>query len=159
MTIRLFQPEDAQGVTDLIATTMRTTNSADYPPHYIEEAISNMQPKDIIRRASWTHYYVICEGDQIIACGAIGPYWNSETESSLFNIFVHPEYQGRGLGRKIIETVEADEYALRARRIEIPASITAVEFYKKMGYALKSGVIGPDDEGIYRMEKFRTVEA
>ena len=153
--IRRFRAEDAQGVTDLIATTMRTTNSADYPPHYIEEAISNMQPKDIIRRASWTHYYVICEGDRIIACGAIGPYWNSETESSLFNIFVHPDYQGQGLGRKIIETVEQDEYALRANRIEIPASITAVKFYQKMGYDLKPGGTYPDNEGLYRMEKYR----
>jgi len=155
MTIRLFQPEDAQKVTDLIAVTMRTTNKRDYSPEYIEGCISHMQPTDIIRRASWTHYYVILEDEKIIACGAIGPYWDSVTESSLFNIFVHPVYQGKGLGRKIIETVEQDEYALRANRIEIPASITAVKFYQKMGYDLKPGGTYPDNEGLYRMEKYR----
>lgn len=159
MDIRLFQPEDAQAITDLIAVTMRTTNKNDYSPEYIEGCISHLQPPDIIRRASWTHYYVICEGEDIIGCGAIGPYWGSETESSLFNIFVHPDYQGKGLGRKIIKTLERDAYAIRARRIEIPASITAVDFYRKMGYALKPGVTSPDAEGLYRMEKFRTMEA
>ena len=38
--------------------------------------------------------------------------------------------------------------------IEIPASITAVEFYKKQGYDYKNGVNELDDEGHYRLEKF-----
>ena len=76
-------------------------------------------------------------------------------ESSLFTIFILPEYQGKGIGRKIIETLEKDEYFLRAKRIKVPASITAVPFYKKMGYSYKNGVNKADDEGIVRMEKFR----
>lgn len=51
--------------------------------------------------------------------------------------------------------MEKDEYFLRAKRIEVPASITAVPFYKKMGYNYKNGVNKADDEGIVRMEKFR----
>ena len=50
---------------------------------------------------------------------------------------------------------ERDEYFLRAKRIEIPASITAVQFYKKMEYSYKNGINKADDEGIVRMEKFR----
>lgn len=44
-----------------------------------------------------------------------------------------PEYQGKGVGRKIIETLEGDEFFLRAKRIEIPASFTGAPFYEKMG--------------------------
>jgi len=51
--------------------------------------------------------------------------------------------------------LEKDEYFLRAKRIEVPASITAVPFYKKMGYDYKNGVAEPDEEGLVRMEKFR----
>ena len=61
----------------------------------------------------------------------------------MFNIFVLPEYQGKGVGRKIIEALEKDEYFLRAKRVEIPASITACEFYKKMGYDYKNGIAEP----------------
>ena len=49
---------------------------------------------------------------------------------------------------------EQDDLFLRADRIEIPASITAVEFYKKQGYDYKNGIIELDDEGHYRLEKF-----
>ena len=85
----------------------------------------------------------------------IGPYWGSETESSLFNIFVLPEYQGKGVGRKIIETLEQDGFFLRAERVEVPASITGVGFYRKLGYEYKNGIDRPDEERLYRLEKNR----
>ena len=42
-----------------------------------------------------------------------------------------------------------------AERIEIPASITAVEFYRGLGYDFKGGIRELDGEGHYRLEKFR----
>ena len=42
-----------------------------------------------------------------------------------------------------------------AERIEIPASITAVEFYRKKRYEYKNGLKELDDEQHYRLEKFR----
>lgn len=155
MEIRRFEEKDAQAVSALIAHTLRTTNIKDYSSEYIEKDVKLLTPQYLIWRASWTHFYVTCEGERIIGCGAIGPYWGSETESSLFTVFVLPEYQGWGIGRKIIETLESDEYFLRAKRIEIPASITACEFYRKLGYDYKNGVNAIDDEQLYRLEKLR----
>ena len=131
MNIRKFQNQDAKEVSNLIATTLRTTNIKDYSSDYIEKDVKVLQPQNILERAKWTHFYVVCDNDKIIGCGAIGPYWDKEDESSLFTIFVLPEYQGKGVGRKIIQTLELDEYFLRARRIEIPASITGTPFYRK----------------------------
>ena len=142
-------------VSALIATTLRTTNSRDYSPEYIENDVQKLGPEQIKQRADWTHFYVVCDNDKIIGCGAIGPYWGKTQESSLFTIFVLPEYQGKGVGRTIIETLEQDEYFLRAKRIEIPASITALNFYKKMGYTHKPGYEQPDNELLYRLEKHR----
>ena len=68
---------------------------------------------------------------------------------------MHPEYQGRGIGRRIVETLEKDEYALRAKRIEIPASITGAPFYLKLGYRYKDGITEPDEEQLLRLEKYR----
>ena len=155
---RIFQEKDAAEVSAPIAETLRITNSKDYAPEYIEQDVAQFTPEKVRERASWTHFYVFCDKDKIVGCGAIGPYWGSETESSLFNIFVLPEYQGKGIGRKIIETLEADEYALRAKRIEIPASITACEFYRKMGYGYKNGIDTVDEEQLYRLEKIRREE-
>ena len=98
---------------------------------------------------------MVCDNSRIIGCGAIAGYWGSTIESILLTIFVLPEYQGKGIGTKIIKTLEQDEFFLRAKRIEIPASITAVEFYRKMGYEYKNGVAELDDELLYRLEKYR----
>lgn len=153
--VRRFQNEDAQEVSELIVRTLRMTNIKDYSAEYIENDVKMFTPNTVIQRASWMHFYVVLHGKKIVGCGAIGPYWGKEDESSLFNIFVLPEYQGKGIGRKIMETLELDEFFLRAKRIEIPASVTACEFYKKFGYAYKNGVTVPDEEGLLRLEKWR----
>lgn len=155
MKIRRFEEKDAKKVSELIVETLRKTNTKDYSADTIENYVNNFHPENVLKRASWTHFYVAEEKRNIIGCGAIGPYWDKIDESSLFTIFISPEHQGKGIGRKIIETLEKDEYFLRAKRIEVPASITAVPFYKKMGYSYKNGINKADDEGIVRMEKFR----
>lgn len=151
MLIRRLEERDAEAVSALIHETMQISNSRDYPP----ELLRGIPPEKVIERSGWTHFYVVEDGERIIGCGAIGPYWGKEDESSFFTIFVHPDYQGRGIGRRIVETLEADEFALRAKRIEIPASITGLPFYQKMGYTFKPGHEEPDEELIYRLEKYR----
>jgi N-acetylglutamate synthase and related acetyltransferases len=155
MIVRRFAETDAKEVSNLIIKTIRISNTKDYPVEMMEELTRRMQPEDVLKRASWTHFYVVEENSAIVGCGAIGPYWDKTDESSLFTIFVLPEHQGRGIGRLIIETLEKDEYALRAKRIEIPASITGLEFYKRMGYEFKNNITSPDEEGLYRLEKHR----
>ena len=152
---RRFRVSDAAEVSELIIKTMRTTNAKDYSAEFIENGVKRFTPDDVIKRAGRTHFYVRCDNVSIVGCGAIGPYWDKEDESSLFNIFVLPEYQGKGVGRKIIEVLEKDEYFLRAKRVEIPSSITACEFYKKMGYSYKNGIDVIDAEQLFRLEKFR----
>lgn len=154
-TIRKFQNTDADEVSSLIIKTLKTSNSKDYSEEYIENDVKMFSPEGVIQRAGWTHFYVVVEENIIVGCGAIGPYWGKEDESSLFNIFVLPEHQGKGIGRKIIETLEKDEYFLRAKRVEIPSSITACEFYKKMGYTYKNGIDTADEEQLFRLEKFK----
>lgn len=155
MNIRKFQDTDTKEVSELIVTTLRTTNSKDYSSEYIENDVKVLQPNNTLERTQWMHFYIACDAKRIVGCGAINPYWGKEDESSLFTIFVLPEYQRKGIGRKIIEALESDEFFLRAKRIEIPASITGTPFYRKMGYDYKNGVCTPDEEGLLRLEKYQ----
>ena len=154
MIIRKFENGDAVKTHEMIAHTLRTVNTKDYTPQFIEETIQRLSPEILIQRGETSHFYVLCEDDKIIGCGGIAGFWGSETESILLTIFVHPDYQGKGYGRQLIETLENDEYFKRAERVEIPASITAVGFYQKMGYDYKDGISTPDEEQHVRLEKF-----
>ena len=154
MIIRWITEKDYKNVADMIARSL--SNSAFtkfYPQQSIDYIKKSLDADGVKKRASWTNFYVIEKDNKIIACGAIGPYWDSKTESSLFNIFVDENYQGQGFGRKIIETLEKDEYFKRAKRIEVPASMSAIPFYRKMGYEHKNGELIYDD-GHFSLEKF-----
>ena len=155
MVIRIFRKADAEKTFEMIAHTLRTVNIKDYSRQFIEDTVAQLTPPILIDRRENSHMYVICDDEKIIACGAIAGFWGSETESILLTIFVHPDYQGKGVGRKLIETLEKDEYFLRAERIEIPASITAVGFYQKLGYDYNNGRTAPDEEQHVRLEKYR----
>lgn len=153
MEISRIKEKEFEEVSKLIEKTARMSLEWYYPKSDIEKVCKSLDYEGVKRRASWTHFYVVKEENKIIACGAIGPYWDSLTESSLFTIFVDPDYQGKGYGRAVMETLESDEYFKRAKRIEIPASIYAIPFYKKMGYEFKNGKMIFHD-GHFALEKF-----
>lgn len=153
MIIRRFENGDETAVAELIQTTLRVSNSRDYPADFIEESVKSHNDEGILEQAQEAHFYVALDGENIIGCGGITGYWGSETESYILSVFVNPEYQGMGIGRRIVETLEEDAYFKRAWRTEIGASITAVPFYRHMGYSFKNGVEEVDEFGTVRMEK------
>ncbi len=155
MIIRRFEPNDADELSLMITTTLKISNAKDYTPEQIAVLAEELTPEKLSKRAEQGHFYVACSDEKIVGCGCIAPFWASTTESILLTIFVLPEYQKKGIGSQIIKTLEKDEYALRANRIEIPASITGVDFYRKQGYDYKNGVKELDDGKMYRLEKFR----
>lgn len=155
ITIRRFLPADAAAVSALIADTLRITNAKDYPEEFIAANIASHSAAVIAERARHAHMFVACDGQRIVGCGAIDGYFGSTTESILLTVFVLPACQGKGIGRAIVERLERDEFFLRAKRVEIPASVSAVGFYQKMGYTYKNGITSPDAEGCVRLEKYR----
>ena len=155
--IRLFVEADAEAVQNIIHRGLREINGKDYPAKLIEEYCAYFTIEKIKSQANSAHMYVAVLGNKIVGTGSISPYWGREKESILLTIYVLPEMVGQGLGTAIINALEQDEYFLRANRVEIPSSITAIKFYQKMGYVFKNGSI-PDEEGLISMEKFRNVK-
>lgn len=155
MLIRKFRPEDAEETSRMIAASLRVTNGPDYPAEEIEELVEFYSPAGVLRRAGESHMYVAWEDGAVVGCGAVSGYNGSETESYIMTLFVLPGCQGRGVGRELLETLEADEFFLRAERVELSSSITAHGFYKKMGYTYMNGSGEPDEHGSVFMEKRR----
>lgn len=155
VSIRKFENEDAEAISRLIGRNFLEINSKDYGIETMKELAQNHNVAWVQQVASYAHMYVFEWKNQIIGVGSISSFWGSETESILLTVFVLPEFHGKGIGRTIMRTLEADGLFTRASRIEIPASITATEFYRKFGYDFKNGMKELYDEGHYRLEKFR----
>lgn len=158
ITVRKYIDGDEYEISKIIAKDLYTENIKDYPKESIDKLVKTLNKDTIKKRAQVFNCYVALDSQKIIGVGMIGPYWGSQTESSFFTIFIDPSYKGKGIGRKIIETLENDIYYKRADRVEIPASISGLNFYRHFGYGfkindkVKGNIV--DDEGEYRLEKY-----
>ena len=156
LTIRRFETKDAPEIASLIQRNFLEVNIKDYGLEEMERLAQKHTPEEICRIAQQARMYVICEQDKIVGTGSVKHLDGSLTECGLATIFVHPEHQGQGIGRIIIDTLEQDELFLTSTRTEIGASITACQFYEKMGYTYKDHKKALDRHGLYKMEKFRS---
>lgn len=150
-----YQDEDAEEIVNLIIRNFKEINVKDYGKKAMEALAATHNVKWFRGVAEYANVYVFWNEGKIVGVGSISSFWGSSTESILLTIFVLPEFHRQGIGSYIIDTLESDTLFLRADRIEIPASITAVEFYRKKGYNYKNGVRELDSEQHYRLEKFR----
>lgn len=151
MVIELIKEEDILQTVEMIKDACKNSQFAlFYPQKYID---SGSDYNIIKSRSEKMHFYVIKDNNKVIACGGIGPYWDSKTEAWIFTVAVASSYQGKGYGRKIIETLEKDDYAKRSKRIEIHAAMNAIPFYRKLGYDFKNGDLCYQD-GHFDLEKY-----
>lgn len=157
VTVREYSDGDAEEIVDLICRNFREVNVKDYGVEAMEELVKHHDVNWFKNIAGYANVYVFCIGKKIVGVGSIASFWGSLTESILLTVFVLPELHGKGIGSFIIEILESDELFLRADRVEIPSSVTAVDFYRKKGYEYKDKVKELDEEGHYRLEKFRSV--
>ncbi len=75
------------------------------------------------------------ESGKIIACGRL--QINNENVGLIRYMAVHPNYQGRGLGKMIVNKLESEAKLLHINRIELQARENAVQFYQSQNYVLK----------------------
>jgi GNAT superfamily N-acetyltransferase len=68
-------------------------------------------------------------------------------------VFILPEFQGQGIGTKLMNKVEKIAKNNGVKRVMLNASITAYKFYKKRGYRFKQTIRDENYGKTYKMEK------
>lgn len=155
METRRFKHNDAIALSNIISINLLEVNTKDYPKDEMKRLAKAYSPEKVQSISESAHMYVVYDHEKVVGCGAIASYDGKLNESILITIFVLPEMHGQGIGKRIMQALESDEYSLRANRIEISSSITACEFYKSLGYYYKEGFTKPNEDGLYVLEKFR----
>lgn len=155
LKIRRFETKDVSEVFNLIERNILDADTKVYSEKEIQRLASYYNENKILHTSKKSHMYVIILKNKVVACGSISNYLGRDDESILFDIFVLPELQGKGIGKKLIEALENDEYFLKSRRVEVPSSPIVCDFYKKMGYDHKYSLKELDKDGNFKLEKFR----
>lgn len=139
-------------VSALIGRVLMEVNIRDYPESDLAEFAAYYSPETVLALAREGQTYVALAGERVVGCGSIVPL-KAEGECEIRAVFVLPEDEGQGVGRTIMEVLEADPSFTKARRVLVSASITAHPFYAKLGYRYAGGVPVCEDNDHYWMEK------
>lgn len=127
MKIRLFQYKDADELSKLIGKTVVESNSEDYSKKAITVLVEHFSPKNLIKFSKKKDILVAIEKNKIVGTITLD-------SNKISAMFVLPNQQGKGVGRKLIKRLEKLAQQKGLELLRVRSSLTAFEFYKKMGY-------------------------
>jgi phosphoribosylformimino-5-aminoimidazole carboxamide ribotide isomerase len=156
MRIERFQDFQAGVVSNIIRRNLIEVNSRDYPEDIIRSLVEYFAPENILKNAQSQCIFVAIQDNAVVGTASLANFGSAESPNYYaVAVFVLPELHGHGIGTRLIETVESKAWELKAEKITVRASITAKEFYQKLGYQFKDGEVLDDNQN-YVMEKKRT---
>lgn len=138
LTFVRAKTENVEEMLAIIRRCMDEVNRKDYAPREFEKYLSHFTAEWLADIIKTRHYYEVrCEG-KIIGCGGVSRDYSKEKQSYFTAIFINPDYHRKGIGKRFVRFLENDEWCLQSNLIEIPASKTACEFYRKCGYEYRT---------------------
>ncbi|SCJ89915.1 putative acyltransferase [uncultured Clostridium sp.] len=131
MSIRRYESRDCNDIIKLFYDTVHTINSKDYA----EDELNAWAPKDIdisLWDKSFLKNYTIV----FILDNVIVGFGDINETGYLDRLYIHKDYQRRGIAKKIVDNLECYVKKFGVDYITTEASITAKPFFERMGYKI-----------------------
>ena len=127
MLIREYQTSDCKEITELFYNTVHTVNAKDYTKEQLD--VWATEQVDLVKwnQSLQEHYSIVAIEDEVI----VG-FGDIDKTGYLDRLFVHADYQRRGIATAICNKLEQ---AVKGD-ITTNASITAKPFFEKRGYRI-----------------------
>ncbi|WP_460135296.1 GNAT family acetyltransferase [Pseudomonas sp. S1_E04] len=125
--VRLAQPIDAEGISQIILAALHSTNARDYPADVIARVASNFTPEAVLDLLKRRVVLVAIQDQVIVATAALDA-------NVVRSVFVNPALQGQGIGRLLMIEIELRAREAGVTTLSVPSSLTAEPFYTKMGF-------------------------
>lgn len=125
MFIREYQSSDCKELTKLFYNTVHTVNAKDYTEEQLDAWATGQVDLNKWAQSLREHYSIVAvENEMLVGFGDI------DESGYLDHLFVHADYQGKGIGTMICNRLEQAV----SGNIITHASITARPFFEKRGY-------------------------
>ena len=131
LTIRRFRPSDIGAVYALVRETIDTSYAAVYPPLVVEFFHDYHGREIVVSDAACGHTLVVHSGGALVATG-------TRVETNVRRVYVSADRHRRGIGQMVMAELEAEALAAGVARLDLSASLTALEFYLRLGYEITS---------------------
>lgn len=125
--IREFKPKDKQVLIEILKLNT--------PKYFAESEVDDFA---LYLDNAIEKYFVVETQGKIIGAGGINfNYYNKEGRISWD--FIHPEFQGRGVGKKLLNhRIELLKSMGNIKKITVRTSQSAYKFYEKNGFQLQN---------------------
>jgi GNAT superfamily N-acetyltransferase len=127
--VRRLRAEDLPGISDLIRNTLLVSNLPDYDLQAILELSASFSEQEIRSLAGRREFFVYEEEEEGRLAGVIGL-----EGTGVYDFFVAPDRQGRGVGRALLGFVEELARQRGIEELHLSSSLTAMGFYERLGY-------------------------
>lgn len=125
MLIREYRSSDCEELAGLFYNTVHTVNAKDYTKEQLDVWATGQVDLKTWDRSLQEHFSIVAvEDDTIVGFG------DMDQTGYLDRLYVHSEYQGKGIATAICDRLEA---AVQGN-VVTHASITARPFFEKRGY-------------------------
>ena len=137
--IRIAGQQDAARLSLLLEACFPALMAASYDRATLNLVLPLMTRPNPGLLASGTYYVAALETEQIVGCGGWTPERPGRGDvapglAHIRHFGTHPDWIGRGVGRAILATCEAQARRCGIRRLECFASLNAVGFYAASGF-------------------------
>lgn len=122
-------------VTSDAAVTTRRARVGDVPRLYeligFYAARGDMLPKTLDQIYNRVRDFVVAEaGGEVIGCAALKITWHDLAE--VISVAVHPDFQGKGMGRRLVEPLFAEAHELGITTLFVLTG--QVGFFSRLGF-------------------------
>lgn len=125
MFIREYRSSDCKELTELFYNTVHKVNAKDYTKEQLDVWATVQIDLERWNQSFLEHYSIVAVDDKII----VG-FGDIDKTGYLDRLFVHTDYQGKGIATEICNQLEQ---AVQGK-IVTNASVTAKSFFEKRGY-------------------------
>ena len=126
MIIRKYRPADCECLAELFYQTVHSINAKDYTEEQLNAWATGKAELAEWNRSFSEHYSLVAVKD-----GVIAGFGDIDAAGYLDRLYVHKDFQGRGVATAICDRLESET---SAGRVVVHASITARPFFEKRGY-------------------------
>jgi len=127
-TLRLFEDTDLFAVKSLVHRTIAVCYPGQYRMEAVRFFVNHHSDAAILEDARQGCTLVLEKAGRILGTGTL-------LGDEIKRVFVEPGLQKHGLGRLIMQRLEAQASLLGVVTVRLDASVPAKQFYDRMGYA------------------------
>ena len=154
--IKEYEDKYAEAISKIVIQNLLEINSKDYGIEFCEKSAKDFTVNKVLENFNKrTTVFVALENNIVVGTAGLDKSWyNNDGEYWILTVFVDIAHHKQGIGKMLIQKIEEFAEEMKFKKLVIPASITACEFYHKLGYEYKDGKKELNGYRMYIMEKY-----